>query len=117
VAGRRAVFLDRDGTLIPDAGYLSDPEAVELLPGVVQALTLLRKEGLALVLVSNQSGVGRGLFTRDDLVRVHERLIDLLTTMGSSWTVLTIARMPPGSGVIAASRCPRCSIRLRRNWG
>ena len=82
MAGRRAVFLDRDGTLIRDAGYLSNPQGVEFLPGVIQALTLLRGKGLALVLVSNQSGVGRRLFTKDDLARLHSRLMDALTQRG-----------------------------------
>ena len=80
--GRRAVFLDRDGTLIRDVGYLSDPWGVELLPGVIQALGLLRKKGLALVLASNQSGVGRGLFTERDLDRIHDRLIATLAEGG-----------------------------------
>jgi HAD superfamily hydrolase (TIGR01662 family) len=59
---RRAVFLDRDGTLVEDPGYLHDPAAVRLLPGVAQGLTDLDAAGLALVLVSNQSGIARGFF-------------------------------------------------------
>lgn len=73
-----AVFLDRDGTLIRDTGYLSDPAQVGLLPGALEALSLLRKAGMLLVLVSNQSGIGRGLFTSDDLVLVHRRLLQAL---------------------------------------
>ena len=82
MAGRRAVFLDRDGTLIRNVGYLSDPRDMELLPGVIQALSLLREKGLALVLVSNQSGIRRGLFTEHDLTRVHDRLIATLAEGG-----------------------------------
>ena len=65
---RPAVFLDRDGTLIEDKGFLADPGGVEILPTVVEALRLLREHGFAVVVVSNQSGVARGYFD-DDAVR------------------------------------------------
>ena len=79
---RQAVFLDRDGTLVRDVGYPSDPSEIELLAGVIEALTLLRYNDLALVLVSNQSGIGRGFFSRDDLARVHDRLASQLERHG-----------------------------------
>ena len=63
------MFLDRDGTLARDVGYLSDPAALELLPGLAEALRDLRAGGFALVVVSNQSGVARGFFS---LARAHE---------------------------------------------
>lgn len=78
MCARRAIFLDRDGTLIQDVGYISKPSDIELLPGVIDALRCLHKEGFLLVLISNQSGVGRGLFTGEMLTRVHEKLIDCL---------------------------------------
>ena len=65
---RPAVFLDRDGTLIEDKGFLDDPNGVAMLPTVVDALRLLREHGFAAVVVSNQSGVARGYF-EDDAVR------------------------------------------------
>jgi D-glycero-D-manno-heptose 1,7-bisphosphate phosphatase len=73
--GRAAVFLDRDGTLMEDVGYPSSPDSVELLPGATEALRTLREAGFALVLVSNQSGVARGLIAPDEAKAVHERLI------------------------------------------
>ena len=81
---RRYVMLDRDGTLIVERHYLADPEQVELLPGVLQALRQLRKMGLGLILVSNQSGIGRGYFDLECLHRVHQRLEDLLGVEGGS---------------------------------
>jgi D-glycero-D-manno-heptose 1,7-bisphosphate phosphatase len=75
---RRAVFLDRDGTLIRDAGYLADPAQVELLPKAIAGLELLRARGLPLIVVSNQSGVGRGMFTSAALEQVHRRMVELL---------------------------------------
>jgi len=75
-AGRPAAFLDRDGTLVKEVGYLSDPEDLEILPGVPGALRALRAAGYALVVVSNQSGVGRGFFGED---RVHAAMARLRT--------------------------------------
>jgi D-glycero-D-manno-heptose 1,7-bisphosphate phosphatase len=71
---RAAVFLDRDGTLVVERGYNSDPAEIELLPGVPRALQNLRAAGYALVVVSNQSGVGRGLFPQE---RVHQAMAEL----------------------------------------
>lgn len=59
---RAAVFLDRDGTIIVERDYLSDPEGVEFLPGAPGALAALQRHGFALVVVTNQSGIGRGLY-------------------------------------------------------
>lgn len=80
---RAAVFLDRDGTLIREADYLADPDDVELLPGVVEALEELRNAGLALVVVTNQSGIARGLYTEDDYQRVAARLDRMLEERGA----------------------------------
>ncbi|CAK9250351.1 unnamed protein product [Sphagnum jensenii] len=80
---RRAVFLDRDETINEDPGYLDDPEKVKLLPGVGEALGELKKAGYLLVVVTNQSGVGRGLISLDALVRIHERLNELLKKFGA----------------------------------
>jgi len=68
---RPAVFVDRDGTLVVERGYLSDPEGLELLPGAAEALRRMSAAGLAIVVVSNQSGVGRGLYT---LTRAYEAM-------------------------------------------
>ncbi len=76
---QRAVFLDRDGTLIEEADYLSNPDDVRLIPGAVEALELLREAGFALVLVTNQSGIARGYYSLEDYEAVASRLDDLLT--------------------------------------
>jgi len=77
-----AAFLDRDGTVIVEKHYLHDPDGVELLPGVVEGLRHMAGLGLRLVLVSNQSGVGRGYFGREDVERVNGRLVELLAAQG-----------------------------------
>lgn len=75
---RAAVFFDRDGTLIRDVEFASRPEQVELLPGAAEAVRDLAQQGWFIVLVTNQSGIGRGYFTPDDYERVHRRLVELL---------------------------------------
>jgi len=81
-AGQGAVFLDRDGTVIAERHYLHDPDGVELLPGAAEGMRVMQELGLRLVLVTNQSGVGRGYFGRDAVERVHGRLLELLENEG-----------------------------------
>jgi len=75
---RRAAFLDRDGTIIVDTGFVADPADVQLLPGATDALRGLAADGWALVIISNQSGIARGLITRDQAAAVHDRVVALL---------------------------------------
>ena len=79
---RRYVLLDRDGTIIADRHYLKDPAGVELLPGAAAGLKALQELGLGLLVVSNQSGLGRGYFREEDLWAVHMRLRQLLADQG-----------------------------------
>ena len=75
---RKAVLLDRDKTLNADPGYLNDPDKVELLPGVVQGLSKLQAAGYMFMVLTNQSGVGRGLISPEQLYAVNRRLLELL---------------------------------------
>ena len=77
-----AVFLDRDGTLVRDSGYLHDPALVELLPGVAAGLAELARAGWTLVVVSNQSGIARGFYGAADFAAVDSRLGALLAPHG-----------------------------------
>ena len=79
----KAIFLDRDHTLIEDPGYLSDPEAVKLLPGVELAMKSLAQAGYKLVVVTNQSAIARGLLTEESLGKVHARMRKLLSDHGA----------------------------------
>jgi histidinol-phosphate phosphatase family protein len=80
--GRRALFLDRDGTIVVDTGYLRDPQTVRLVDGVGPALREARALGYALLVVSNQSGIARGLIARSELEAVHARMVELLAAEG-----------------------------------
>ncbi len=74
----RNIFLDRDGTIIEDKNYLSDPNEVELLPDVGSALSMFIEKGCHLFLISNQSGIGRGFFTDDSVLACHNKLVEKL---------------------------------------
>jgi D,D-heptose 1,7-bisphosphate phosphatase len=84
----RAIFLDRDGTLNPDPGYISAPEKFELFPGTVEALKSLADAGFKLVLITNQSGIARGLITPQQLEAIHEKLRRLLYEGGVELTAI-----------------------------
>ena len=83
-APRPALFIDRDGTLIANLHYPSDPGLVEPLPGAIDALRELQQR-FALVIISNQSGIGRGLITEAAARAVHDRTIELFARGGVSF--------------------------------
>jgi D,D-heptose 1,7-bisphosphate phosphatase len=79
----KAVFFDRDDTLVNDPGYIQRPDQVMLLPGAAEALIQLKKMGYLLVIVTNQSGVARGLITEEQLELIHQRLKKLFAAEGA----------------------------------
>lgn len=83
-AGKRFAVLDRDGTIIVERNYLSDPEQVELIANAAAGLRRFRELGFGLVAVTNQSGVGRGYFSMETAGRVHARMIELLAREGAT---------------------------------
>ena len=78
----KAIFLDRDGTIIVDKGYLGNPDGIEFIPGVLSALRRFQEAGFLLIMVSNQSGIGRGLFTETAYHAVQRRFDALLRASG-----------------------------------
>jgi D-glycero-D-manno-heptose 1,7-bisphosphate phosphatase len=83
-ASRRAVFVDRDGTLNPDLKYLREAERLEVYRGVIEGLRILRAHGYLIVCVTNQSGVERGFYTEADVAHIHTRLNEILARGGAS---------------------------------
>lgn len=77
-AGAPAVFLDRDGVLIEDCGYLGDVAGVKIIPGVPKALKRLKEAGFVLFIVTNQSGIGRGYYTEANMHAIHQHLCEVL---------------------------------------
>jgi D-glycero-D-manno-heptose 1,7-bisphosphate phosphatase len=105
---RRFVVLDRDGTIIEEREYLSEPQQVALLPGVGAALRELRQMGFGLVVITNQSGVGRGIFDQAQLQRLHEHLRELLEREGVHLDGLYVCPHKPDDD--CACRKPRLGL-------
>jgi D-glycero-D-manno-heptose 1,7-bisphosphate phosphatase len=103
---RPAAFLDRDGTIIHDVDYISRPEDVRLLPGVAEAIRSLNEAGVPVVVVSNQSGLGRGYFTYEDYEGVRARIEELLRAGGAHVDATYICPHPPADPPACACRKP-----------
>ena len=103
----RALFLDRDGTLIVDKVYLADPGGVELLPGAAEGLRRARALGFLLFLFTNQSGIGRGLHTMEDALRVNARMEELLGLPAPVFDGVCIAPEAPGQPSLYRKPSPR----------
>lgn len=78
----RAVFLDRDGTINEDVGYLNDPEGFVPIDGALEAIALLKGAGFKVVVITNQSGLSRGLIREEDLKAIHWRFLRMLGERG-----------------------------------
>ncbi|HTI68490.1 MAG TPA: HAD family hydrolase [Candidatus Limnocylindria bacterium] len=92
---RRAVFLDRDGTINVDRHYLSDPSQLELYPGISPALRRLSDAGYDLIVVTNQSGIGRGYYTEADMHRVNDLMVEWLGAEGVRLTKIYFSPEAP----------------------
>ncbi len=103
---RPFVVLDRDGTLIVHRPYLSHPDQVELIPGAAAALHLLRARGHGLVLVTNQSGVGRGYLDQAQLARIHARVCSLLAIGGAHLDGIYFCPHTPDDGCLCRKPQP-----------
>lgn len=99
----KAVFFDRDGTLIPDPGYINHPDQVSLQDGAAEALKELQLLGYKVVVASNQSGIARGIVSEDMLDRIHERLQEVLGQKGASLDAIYYCPYHP-DGVIPKYR-------------
>src|SRR5947209_3251039 len=82
-ASRQAVFLDRDGTIIEDAGYLAAFDQIDLYPWTVDAIRALNRSGFRVIVVTNQSGIARGLFTEEFVQETHRRISARLEAGGA----------------------------------
>ena len=121
---RPAAFLDRDGTLIEDRGYAYRLGDYAPLPGAYEAVRLLRTAGFAVIVVSNQSGVGRGYFTRDDLERFEAHLRADFAAQGAPLDALFscphapaegCACRKPATGMLERARADH-DLDLERSW-
>ena len=113
----QAVFLDRDGTLIKEMEYLRRPEQVAIFPGVGAALKLLQDAGFTLFIVSNQSGVGRGYFTLEDVEKVHRHLMTELEREGVRFERIYIAPEHPDQPSRGRKPSPQFLFDARHEFG
>jgi len=80
---RRAVFIDRDGTLNEDVGYPGRPDQIRIFEASYEAVRRLNRAGFAVVVVTNQSGVGRGYFSEEDVAQVHRAMAEAMAARGA----------------------------------
>ena len=111
------VFLDRDGTLNPDPGYIRSPDQFELFPGVSEALARLKRAGARLIVVTNQSGVARGFLSREDLDAVHMKLKGLLESVGVALDAIYFCPHHPDEGCDCRKPNRGMIDRAVREWG
>lgn len=111
-----AVFLDRDGTINYDPGYLSSPEDLRLLPRVQNGLSLLSRNKFLLFVVTNQSGIGRGYFTPEQLEEVNNKLIEKLAEDGIIFTEFACCPHRPEDNCSCRKPSPRMVLDLARNY-
>jgi histidinol-phosphate phosphatase family protein len=107
---RAALFLDRDGTIIEDVEYIAKPEDVRLLAGVGAAIAQLNAAGIPVIMVSNQSGIGRGYFTRDDFDRVQARVEERLAAAGAHLDATFICPHAPSDPPACMCRKPATAL-------
>jgi histidinol-phosphate phosphatase family protein len=110
------VFLDRDGTLIVEKDYLSDPDGVCIEAGVVEGLSMLRALGHPLIVLSNQSGIGRGMFDERDAHRVNARLDAVLRERGVDILAWYLCPHAPESGCACRKPSPGMALAAAREW-
>ena len=111
------VYLDRDGTLNFDPGYLNQPEQLRLLPGAGQAVARLNRAGFKTVVLSNQSGLARGLITQDQLEAIHQRLRELLAKDGARLDGIFVCPHHPDEGCACRKPAPGLVHHAQRELG
>jgi len=113
----RAVFLDRDGTIIEEKEYLCDPEKVVVFPGAAKALRRIRDMGFKLIIVSNQAGVGRGYFTMREVEAVNARLLTELGRDGVTFDKIYVAPEAPDQPSRGRKPSPQFLFDARDEFG
>lgn len=108
----KALFLDRDGTLIADKHYLADPAGVELLPGVIEGLKHALKQKYKLFLFTNQSGIGRGYYTMEQALNVNRRMEEMIGLGNPLFTGICMAPETPEQPMVYRKPSPRFILEM-----
>lgn len=110
----RAIFIDRDGTINVDKDYLTDPEGLEFIEDSPKAIALANSLGLKVIVISNQSGVARGIMTAEQVEAVNSRLVEMLNQRGASVDAIYYCpHYPASDGVQCTCRKPEIGMLLR----
>ena len=111
-----AVFLDRDGTINFDPGYLSSPADLKIFPAAIRGLKLLSEQGFPLFIVTNQSGLARGYFSENDLQDIHNRLLGELSRAGVKIEEIAVCPHHPDAGCDCRKPSPLLVRRLAARY-
>jgi D-glycero-D-manno-heptose 1,7-bisphosphate phosphatase len=113
----KVALLDRDGTIIIDKTYLSDPDGIEFAPGAVEGMKMLRDAGIGMALITNQSGIARGYFDEATLARIHVRLVEMLAALGLTLDRIYYCPHGPEDGCDCRKPLPGMIENARRDLG
>ena len=99
-----ALFLDRDGVIVEETGYLHEPEKVRLVTGIIDIMGRANASGIAVIVVTNQGGIGRGLFRWEDFAAVQEEIARRLSRAGVHWDGVLASPFGPGNSPMRKPR-------------
>lgn len=105
------VLLDRDGTINVEKYYLSSADQIELLPGAAEGIQLMKRLGLEVVVVTNQSAIAQGYFGPDTLDQIHQRLRELLANDGTSLDAIYVCAHQPADGCDCRKPAPGLALK------
>jgi D-glycero-D-manno-heptose 1,7-bisphosphate phosphatase len=113
---KKLVLFDRDGTINVEKRYLSSPEQLELLPGAAEGIQRLRRLGVGVVVVTNQSAIGRGYFGQDALNLIHARLLRMLAEAGATVDAIYVCPHTPDEGCDCRKPAPGLALRASADF-
>lgn len=111
---KRAVFLDRDGTVNQEVEYLDDPDGLQLIPGAAAAIRLLNDAGVLAIVITNQAGIGRGYFSATTMEAIHARLAQQLAAHGAHLDAIYHCPHHPDAGCACRKPSPGMLLRAAR---
>jgi D-glycero-D-manno-heptose 1,7-bisphosphate phosphatase len=112
-----AVFVDRDGTMVLDKHYLADPTRLDIIPTVPEGIKRLNDAGIPVIIVTNQSGVARGIFDEAILELIHQRLLEILEDRGAIVDGLYYCPHMPDAGCDCRKPKPGMLLRAKKEHG
>jgi len=117
MASKFAVFIDRDGTICFDKHYLSEPDGLTLIPTVAEGIRRLNEARLPVIVVTNQSGIGRGYFTEETLARIHNRLNQMLAEHSARIDDIFFCPHLPNGGCDCRKPAPGMLLQAKNKHG